>query len=319
MPLIKPAALQPGDTVAVIAPASRPVLPSSLAQGIHQLENMGFQVKCGSHVLSRNGFLAGTDEDRLQDLHDMFADPEVKGIFCARGGYGCGRLLPLVDFGLIRANPKVFIGYSDITALQIALLNETGLVTFWGPMVSSELGKHPFPEYNRRALLKAITHGDPIGIIDDAPDAPPLQIVNSGHAQGPLVGGTLSLLAASMGTPWELNSDGAILFLEEVGEEPHKIDRMLNQLLQAGKLDGIAGAVIGECHGCGSATHGPAFPYGNFSVEEVFCDYFGKLDIPVISGMAIGHGTFKTTMPIGVSATLDANQGTLSIDETGVI
>ncbi len=268
--------------------------------------------------MSSHGYLAGTDSERLQDLHAMFDDADVDGIVCARGGYGCGRLLQDIDYDIVRANPKVLVGYSDITALQIAFFNTTRLVTFWGPMVASEMGEISFGDYNRDWFIRAVCRKEPLGEISQPPDMPPVQVLNGGIGTGPLIGGTLSLLAASLGTPYEISTDGAILFFEDVGEEPHKLDRMLNQLYQSGKLNSVNGVVIGECAGCGSGAHKPAFPYGNFSIEEIFHDYFSRLHVPVIYGLAIGHGKHKSTLPIGVQATLDADSCLLRIDEAGV-
>jgi len=317
MPHIKPEKLTSGDTIGVIAPASRPTHPSSLDNGIRTLESLGFQVKIAPHALDRHGFLAGTDTDRLSDLHAMFSDPEVDGIICLRGGYGSARLLPYIDFELIRTHPKVFVGYSDITVLNNSFYQKTGLITFWGPMISSEMSPI-FEPYNQHGLLKAITRSEPIGLIEHPSGLPPVQILHAGKATGRLIGGTLSLLCAVLGTTYDIDFDETILFFEEVGEEPHRIDRMLTQLLQSGKLDHVKGIVIGECPGCESAPYRPAFPYGNFSIEEIFEDRLIPLDIPIIYGSCIGHGRYKSTLPIGVQATLDADAGELIIDESGV-
>ncbi len=317
MDLIRPPALKTGDTIGIVAPASHSAFPSALRNGRHALKTLGFRTVTAPHLADRHGFLAGTEEDRLADLEGMFTDPDVDGILCLRGGYGSVRILPMMDFDIIRAHPKVFVGYSDITALHGAITRMTGLATFWGPMVSSDM--HPgFLPFNRDAFIKAVTVADAIGKVGHPDDQPPVQTLRGGKASGPLIGGTLSLLAAAVGTPYEFEYDGAILFFEDVGEEPHRIDRMLTQLLQAGRLDRVAGIVIGECAGCGSAPNHPAFPYGNFSVEEVFIDRLQPLGIPVISGLAIGHGTYKATLPLGVQATLDGDAGSLSIEEAGV-
>ena len=317
MNILKPQALKPGDTIGIVAPASHSALPSALLNGRRSLEALGFHTVTAPHLADRHGFLAGRDADRLADLEGMFTDPDIHGIVCLRGGYGSVRMLPRMDFDIVRANPKVFVGYSDITALHGAIHQRTGLVTFWGPMVASDMspGFHP---YNRDAFMKAVSGSDSIGGILHPEDMPPVLTIHGGMATGPLIGGTLSLLAAAVGTPYEFEYDGAILFFEDVGEEPHRIDRMLTQLLQAGKLDCLTGIVIGECAGCGSAPDNPAFPYGNFSIEEVFMDRLQPLGIPVIYGLGIGHGTYKATLPLGVRATLDGDARTLTIDEPGV-
>ena len=317
MKLLKPSALKPGDTIGIVAPASHSALPSALHNGRRSLEALGFRTVTATHMADRHGFLAGRDDDRLADLEAMFADPDIQGIVCLRGGYGSARMLPFMDFETVRAHPKVFVGYSDITALHGAIQRKTGLVTFWGPMVSSDMSPefHPF---NRDAFMKAVAGTGAVGTIGHPEELPPVQVMRGGKAAGPLIGGTLSLLAAAVGTPFEFVYDGAILFFEDVGEEPHRIDRMLTQLLQAGRLDRVSGVVIGECAGCGSAPNNPSFPYGSFSIEEVFADRLQPLGIPVIYGLAIGHGTCKATLPLGVQATLDGDAGTLTIDEPGV-
>ncbi|MBI4553604.1 MAG: LD-carboxypeptidase [Candidatus Latescibacteria bacterium] len=317
LPLLKPHALRPGDTIGVIAPASRPTHPSSVKNGVRALERMGFTVKLGRHVMHRHGYLAGTDEERLADLEGMFIDGDIAGIICVRGGYGSARLLSRLDFDLIRSHPKVFVGYSDITSLQVAFLQQAGLVTFWGPMVASEIGTN-LDDYTRDSLLRAISRTEPVGEIHNPPGTPPIQTITGGIARGRLIGGNLTLITATLGTPFEIDTDGAILFFEDVGEEPYRIDRMLTQLLLAGKLDRVAGVVIGECAGCESREFQPAFPYGNFSIEEVFDDLIGRLRVPAIYGLCIGHGRYKATLPVGVQATLDADRSVLSVDEAGV-
>lgn len=314
---LKPSALKPGDTIGIVAPASHSALPSALSNGRRSLESLGFRTVTATHLADRHGFLAGQDDDRLADLEAMFADPDIQGIVCLRGGYGSMRMLPRMDFENIRAHPKVFVGYSDITALHGAIHRKTGLVTFWGPMVASDMSPdfHPF---NRDAFTKAVTGTAAIGTIAHPDGLPPAQVIRGGAAVGPLIGGTLSLLAAAVGTPYEFEYDGAILFFEDVGEEPHRIDRMLTQLLQAGRLERVSGIVIGECAGCGSAPNNPSFPYGNFSIEEVFADRLQPLGIPVVYGLAIGHGTCKATLPLGVRATLDGDAGRLTVEESGV-
>ena len=317
MDILKPPALKTGDTIGIVAPASHSAFPSALRNGRRSLEALGFRTVTAPHLADRSGFLAGRDADRLADLEGMFADPEIHGIVCLRGGYGSVRMLPQMDFDAVRAHPKVLVGYSDITALHAAVYRKAGLVTFWGPMVSSDMSPD-FHPYNRDAFMKAVTGTDPVGTVSHPDDMPPLQTIQGGRASGPLIGGTLSLLAAAVGTPYEFDYDGAILFFEDVGEEPHRLDRMLTQLLQAGRLERVSGIVIGECAGCGSAPNNPAFPYGNFSIEEVFSDRLQPLGIPVIYGLGIGHGKYKATLPLGVRATLDGDAARLTIDESGV-
>lgn len=318
MDVLKPPALKPGDTIGIVAPASHSALPSALTNGRRSIEALGFRTVTAPHLADRHGFLAGTDADRLADLQAMFAAPDVQGIVCLRGGYGSVRMLPHMDYDSIRAHPKVFVGYSDITALHGAIQRNTGLVTFWGPMVSSDMSPVLHP-YNRDAFVKAVAGTVPVGEIPHPDGMPPVQAIRGGRTSGPLIGGTLSLLAAAVGTPYEYDYDGTVLFFEDVGEEPHRVDRMLTQLLQADRLSRVSGIVIGECAGCGSAPHNPAFPYGSFSIEEVFIDRLQPLGIPVIYGLSAGHGTYKATLPLGVRVSLDGDACSLKIDESGVV
>ncbi len=305
MPLqmIKPQALKEGDAVGVVAPASPPADPEDLDRGIAVLAAIGLRVRLGRHARERRGYLAGSDRDRAADLMEMFRDPTVQAIFCVRGGYGSGRLLHLLDYGVIRRHPKVFVGYSDVTALHLAIHRRAGLVTFHGPMVAGDLarGLAPFTaDFLRRALFRAA----PLGLVANPPDLPPAVAIRGGVARGPLVGGNLSLVVATLGTPYEIETAGRILFLEEVGEAPYRIDRMLTHLRQAGKLDGVAGVAFGE--------------WAERGVEEVVRDRLGDIGFPVLGNLAIGHGAEKATLPLGVRATLNATAGWLSIDEPAV-
>ena len=292
MPNIKPEKLTSGDTIGVIAPASRPTHPGSLDNGIRTLESLGFQVKIAPHALDRHGFLAGTDTDRLSDLHAMFSDPAVNGIICLRGGYGSARLLPYIDFELIRTHPKVFVGYSDITVLNNSFYQKTGLITFWGPMISSEMSPI-FEPYNQHGLLKAITRSEPIGLVEHPSGLPPVQILHAGKATGRLIGGTLSLLCAVLGTTYDIYYDETILFFEEVGEEPHRIDRMLTQLAGSGVLDRAAAIVCGEFPDCDD-------PSGRSTARAVLAQLLDPFPGPVVFGLPTGHTTGPAlTVPLG--------------------
>jgi muramoyltetrapeptide carboxypeptidase len=314
-PLLKPRHLEPGDTVGIVLPASMAFEASTVDLAREQLEALGFRVKVGAHALARHGYLAGTDEERAADIMAMFADPEVAALFCFRGGWGTPRLLPLLDFERIRSNPKPFVGYSDITALLNAIHQQAGLVTFHGPIAAANL--RPF---NREWLLRALTSTAPLGTLANPPKEDDELVPRSyrivtltpGTCRGRVVGGNLTLLCALMGTPWEVDTDGAILLLEDIEEELYRVDRMLTQLAQGGKLERAAGVVFGYCTDC--PVEGPSF-----SLEELLRHHVGKLGIPAMAGLAFGHREKQLTLPIGLPATLDAVAGTLTFDEAAVI
>lgn len=312
---IKPKRLAAGDRVGLVLPASMAFEPSTIDLARRQLEAMGFAVTVGEHAAKRHGYFAGTDTERAADLNAMFADPAVAGVICYTGGWGTPRLLPHLDFERMRKNPKVFVGYSDVTTLLNAVHQETGLVTFHGPMASGEIRPWTL-EQLRRVLMTA----EPIGTLrnppkdDDALVAREYRIVTvrGGRARGRLVGGNLTMLASLMGTPWEIDTDGAILLLEDIHEAYYRIDRMLTQLKLGGKLDRLAGVAFGYCTDC--PTDAPSF-----SLEEILADFFAPLGVPACAGLAFGHIKEKLTLPIGLEATLDADAGTLTLDESAVV
>lgn len=314
-PLLKPRRLAPGDTVGMVLPASMAFEASTLDLGRRQLEALGFRVKPGAHVRGRHGYFAGTDRERAADLMELFADDGVQGIFCYSGGWGSPRLLPLLDFGVIRRHPKVFLGFSDITALLNAIHQETGLVTFHGPMAGSNLRP-----WTLEQLRRAVQSTAPLGTLANPPKQDdelinrtfPTLAIRGGRARGPLAGGNLTLLATLMGTPWEVETAGTILLIEDTDEELYRIDRMLTQLALGGKLDRVAGVVFGTCTDC--PVTGPSF-----SLEEILRERLEPLGVPVLKGLAFGHIAEKLTLPIGLPATLDADAGTLTFDEGAVV
>jgi muramoyltetrapeptide carboxypeptidase len=301
--------------VGLVLPASLAFEASTIDLAREQLEAVGFRVKVGAHARAKHGYLAGTDAERAADLMAMFTDPEVAGIFCFRGGWGTPRLLPLLDFAAIAKNPKPLVGYSDITALLDAIHQQTGLVTFHGPIAASNL--RPF---NLESLRRVVMSTDPIGVLrnpekeDDELVARQYRTVTltPGQARGRLVGGNLTLVCSLMGTPWEIDTDGAILLLEDVEEELYRIDRMLTQLAQGGKLAKVAGVAFGACTDCPPGD-GPTF-----SLEEILGQYLGTLGVPAMAGLDFGHREKMLTLPIGLEATLDATAGTLAFDQAAV-
>lgn len=317
--VIKPPRLKPGDTVGLIAPASAPFESATIREGVETLQSLGFKVKAGKYIKEKYGYLAGSDEKRIADLHEMFKDVEVKAIIALRGGYGSMRLLNLIDYNLIKNNPKIVIGYSDITSLNLGIYHKTGLVTFHGPVAISSFSKYT-QEYFWKILSSTeaageIRHPDP-----DNPLRPTahLNTIRPGKATGRLIGGNLTLFTALLGTPYAVDTKDAILFLEETGEEPYDVDRMLTQLLLAGKLDHVAGIIFDKCPNCKPGEYKPAF-YNTLSLEEILEDRLGQLRCPVLYGLNVGHEADKPTLPMGIKVTLDADRKVLIFEEAAVI
>lgn len=303
MRAIKPPSLRKGDLIGVVAPAGPVRSWSKLEKGIRYLEKLGYRVVTGRHIDDKLGYLAGRDIDRTADLHAMFADRRVKAIFAARGGYGIHRILPLLDFSLIKKNPKIVVGYSDITALHLALYARTGLITFAGPMVSSGLtdlsGKveERFWQY-----LTSAKPPEPIQLRLHHP-----RLRNKAEASGRLLGGNLSVLGALTGTPFLPSFRNSILFLEEIDEAPYRIDRMLQQLRLAGILSGLSAVLIGEFTGCVPADKRTP----TLSIGEVFEDIFQSDRYPVVGGLRHGHLEGSVPLPVGVRCRLDPSARTL--------
>jgi muramoyltetrapeptide carboxypeptidase len=317
--LLKGRLLRPGHTVGLITPSTYVSDPDRLLLAERTLDYFGLKMKLGRYVRRRDGYLGGSVEERLADLHDMFRDPAVNAIFAIRGGYGSAQLLNRIDYDLVRRNPKIFLGYSDVTALHLAIHKRTGLVTFHGPVTLSR-----FSDYTQEHFRRALFTAEPLGRISNPPEKNQLRpshllrAIRPGTARGPLVGGNLTLISTTMGTPYEIDTRGRILFLEDVGEQPYSIDRMLTQLRLAGKLEDAAGIVFGECRDCRPREFQPSFE-STFSLGEVLDHMLGGLKIPVLSGLTIGHTDDQLTLPLGVMATLDAEKGELAIEDAGVV
>lgn len=283
----RPMPLRAGDLIAVVAPSS-PVDPSRLKRGLHALGRMGLRVLEAPHLHDRWGFLAGSDEGRATALQEMFIHKEIKGIFCARGGYGAGRMLPHLDLKLIRRHPKVFLGSSDVTILHLALTQRAGLITFHGPMVEPDFSRRDNP-LTLRSLGALVLNGTPFeGTI------PGRFLSRGGRITGELTGGNLSLVTSSLGTPFAIETEGKVLFLEEVNEEPYRIDRMLTHLRLAGKLAGVKGLVFGEMVACGPRRHRPSF-----SVRDVLARFAHEVDFPCFATFPSGHGRENVVLPMG--------------------
>lgn len=305
---LKPNALRPGDTIAIVSPASpTPEAPAALEKGRLFLESLGYHINIMPHAGERWGYLAGSDEARLADLQQAFADPDIHAILCARGGYGAMRLLSEIDYTLITKNPKIFIGFSDITALITAFYQEAGLVGFYGPMLTSNLvTQNPFDLNALFPLLRGETK-TPIGI----PNADAYHCFRPGIAEGPLIGGNLSLVAALCGTPYQLNAQGHILFLEDWKEKYYSLDRQFQQLKLAGIFFGIRGLLL--------CDFSQIEPEPDWDLVRQLRFLTAELDVPVGFGFSVGHGEQTATLPVGIPARFNAEHGTLTLLESPVL
>jgi muramoyltetrapeptide carboxypeptidase len=312
MKIIKPPRLRRGDVIGLVSPASTPSAQEKIDKGVHYLEGLGYRVKIGRHVMAQYGYLAGTDEERAADLNDMLNDSSVKAVFALRGGYGTPRILDLIDYAAVRRSPKILVGYSDITALQLSVLRKTGLVTFSGPMVSVEMWDHIDP-YTEESFWQMLTSGSRVGMLRN-PDDEPLIAHNKGKASGILVGGNFSLLASLMGTPYLPALTKAILVLEDVDEAPHRVDRMFAQMRHAGVFKKIAGLVLGKFTDC--VPSDPSKPH--LTTEQVLQETITAIDCPVLSNFQYGHIAKKLTVPFGLRARLDTRTKTLNVLERAV-
>ncbi|NWA02819.1 S66 peptidase family protein [Pseudomonas gingeri] len=298
-------ALPGGGVIGLIAPAGPVALDPLKAQQWAQAR--GYELRIFPGVLQRDGYLAGTDEVRLQDLHDAFADPEIDAILCLRGGYGCPRLLDKIDYDLLKKHPKILVGYSDITALHLAIARYAGFMTFHGPMFNIDLlgDKQPPTE---SSLLNLLTGHVRAGDVLQHPDAYPLTTVIPGVASGLLQGGNLSLICASLGTAYEIDTDGVILLIEDVNEPLYRVDRLLTHLRLAGKLEGLKGVLVGDFAGVDADA-----------LARLLKQELGALGIPVLAGWRSGHCDPNLTLPLGAQVRLDADARQLVLEQDVVL
>lgn len=293
-----------GDTIGLVSPAS-PEEEYKIEKSIDFLKSQGFKVKVGKHLYDKWGYLTGKDKDRAEDLMNMFLDKDVDMILCIRGGYGSMRILPLLDYSLIRKHPKVFMGYSDITTFLNILASKCELITFHGPMGSSNFEDTE----TLKSFLNTITNCDKPYILSN-PSNITLTCRNKGCAQGKIVGGNLSLLVSTLGTPYEINTKGSILFIEEVDEKPYAIDRMLTQLYLSRKLQQCRGFILGQFTDCNLPNY-----ERSLTLEEIIEDRILSLNKPTLSNFMSGHDYPKLTLPIGARARIDGYKGTIEILE----
>ncbi|TVR61394.1 MAG: LD-carboxypeptidase [Spirochaetaceae bacterium] len=312
-PTRKPRALSPGGRIGIVAPSGSTTDERTVPDAVAAIEALGFRVTVGTTAAGstarRYGYLAGTDADRATEIHGFFADPEIDAVLCLKGGYGTPRILDLLDYELIARSPKLFIGYSDITGLHLAFARHVRFPTIHGPMAS---GFGRLDDLSRECWLKVVTTGGagPVAFTP-APAASRSKQASPGAATGTLIGGNLALVSALVGTEYALDPDGKIVFLEDVGEEPYRVDRMLNQLRLAGYFSACRGVVLGTWERCTASE-----PARSLTLEQVFSDQIASSGKPVLRGIAAGHGTPTLTLPLGVLARLDAARGSLEILET---
>jgi muramoyltetrapeptide carboxypeptidase len=304
--------------VAVVAPASPPADPERIDRGLAALEDLGFKPSLARHARGRRGFLSGSDRDRAADLMRAFTDSKVRGIFCVRGGQGATRLLDRLDYRLIHANPKVFLGYSDVTALHLALGKHAGLVTFHGPMVAADFANEDLPAFTVESLRRVICRATPPGSLVEGYTGGTVFALRRGIAEGRLLGGNLTVLNTLIGTPHQPDFRGRILFLEDIDEAPYRIDRLLTHLLNAGLLQQVAGVAVGLCRNCEDARAKTAGEYRQ-SLRDVLKERLKPLRVPVVVGLPFGHLAHNATLPQGIHALLDGRKGDLTITEPAVL
>ena len=307
--------LPPGGTIGVAAPASPYDARSEVLRGVEWWESQGYRVKLAPHVYARDDYVAGDARERAADLNVLFADPEVDVVQALQGGYGSAQTIPYLDFDAIAANPKPFVGFSDITALHVAIHRRTDMATFYGNGLVG-VGSTEATEFTRQRLLEVL-RGEAAGEVPPDPDDPYVRAIRNGSVTAPLVGGCLWLLMQTMGTPWEVDFDGAILFFEDYKAPPYYVDGMLTQLHHAGKLENVAGVVVGEMKDCDWGDLRPASDWARSrSLEDVLEEHLGPLGVPVLYRLPLGHGKHLASIPLGVRYTLDADRRRLTLDES---
>lgn len=312
----RPHALRQGMTVGIVAPAS-PVTPRQLRDGIAFFESLGLRVVLGRYLNSSTGYLSAPDRDRAQELTEFLLRPDIDAVICARGGYGVLRILPLLDFDVLKQCTKPVVGYSDITALLLALYQQTGLITFHGPMASSQFDSTTAGSFQATLFQFESEHPSPTEVQLTYTDERFVPVVE-GTAEGALLGGNLSVFCSMLGTPFEPDTRDCILFFEDVGEEPYKVDRMLTQLALAGKLDSVRGMVLGAFTKQSPNSREADAEQTGTPIAAIAADYCQQRQIPLLANFPIGHIRSKVTLPIGVRALLDTHTRSLRILESPI-
>jgi len=308
--LLKPQCLKRGDLIGLVSPASTPAPREKIERSVRYLEGLGYRTTVGLNAEAQHGYLAGTDQQRAEDINNLIRNPRVKAIFALRGGYGTPRLLSLIDYRALRSSPKIISGFSDITALQSAILRRCRLVTFSGPMPAVEFWNDPDP-FTEENFWRLLTSRKKVGFLA----SPALEILNAGRASGALAGGNLSLIVNCLGTPFLPSMRGIILVLEEVDEAPYRVDRMLMQLVNSGVASRLSGVVFGQFTRCEQKD--PARP--SLRCAEVLTDFASRLKCPVLSNLEYGHIPRKLTIPFGLGAQINSARNRISIPESAVV
>lgn len=304
-PIILPPKLKKGDTIAIVAPAGPLEQRHLMEEGIATLERMGFRPRFDERIFESTRYLAGDDTSRAEELLKAFEDPSVRGIIALRGGYGCSRLIPLLEEERLRRNPKIFMGFSDLTTLHLYFGRCLGWITIHGPMAAT-LGRISSGQEQHLVSLWTDPDYRPVFTFEQ------LEIWSPGSVEGSLIGGCLSLIAASLGTPYEIRTEGKILFIEDQGEPPYRLDRMLTQLILAGKLQALAGIILGEFRDCDPSE-------GDYTASDTLREILTRLHIPILAGFPAGHGDDNWAIPLGVRVRMDADARRIEILEPSIV
>lgn len=315
--MIHPKKLDKGDTIGVISPASPSEKKSDVIRGVETLEEWGYKVVLGKNVNKTKGFVAASEEERASDFNEMFRRDDIDAVFVTQGGYGSAQIIPLIDFEAVSKNPKIFTGFSDITSLHLSLHKFSNLITFHSPGMS-RFNSEDLTDYTKEHFFKAIASTEPIGEIGPASKKKYIHRIGSGATEGHLTGGNLTLICATLGTPYAIDTKDKILLIEDVETEPWIFDHMLSHLRNAGCLSGVKGIVVGECFKCVPRSHEPGY-YCDISLEDVLEYYFKPLGVPVLYGLPLGHTDDLATVPLGVRVRLDADSKTFTVLESGVV
>ncbi len=312
MEILRPPKLKRGDLIGIVSPASPIADHTKLERGVRYLESLGYSVVVGANVYKAYGYLAGSDDQRVKDLHAMFKDKRVGAILCARGGYGTPRLLPLLNYRLISRNPKILVGFSDVTALLLAIWKKCRLITFHGPMLGVDMFAD-IDTYTEELFWRVVTSSKKIGDIP-LTDSPSPKTVFPGKATGRLLGGNLSMICSILGTPYQPDFTNAALFVEETDEEPYRIDRMLTQLRNASILTKATSVLMGQFSEC--LPKDPSKP--SLTLDEIFAEASNATAKPFLSNLPFGHERKKMTLPVGLKVSVDATSRRLSYLESAV-
>jgi len=318
---IKPKRLKLGDRIAVVAPSSPPSNPYTIRRSIQAIRSLGFSPVSGESIFQRHGYLAGSDEDRAKDLMQAFRDSSISGIFAIRGGYGCARLLPYLNFQEIQNNPKILLGFSDITSLHLSINKISHLVTFHGPNIDSafiEQNKDHFTIKSALRILGLAPHGSKQLLSEDNPHRNKVYSINEGEATGESVVGNLTVMNSIISTPYQVDFKNKILFIEDVNEGPYRIDRLLTQLKLAGIFEQISALVLGQFARCDISTSRKKAPK-EFNLADVFFDRLKEIDIPILANYPFGHVENNLTIPSRISLSIDTRTTSITLNESPVI